>query len=54
MIRLGKLTLQPQERVREITTRYESFEEAVAVFFRDIKVSNTDQHLQDILQGRLF
>lgn len=46
--------LQPQERAREITTRYRSFEEAVAVFFRDIKVSNADQHLQDILQGRLF
>lgn len=45
---------QPQERAREITTRYGSFEEAVAVFFVDIKVSNTDQHLQDILQGRLF
>lgn len=47
-------SIQPQEKSREITTRYGSFEEAIVVFFDDIKVSNTDQYLQDILQGSLF
>lgn len=47
-------SIQPQEKSREITTRYGSFEEAIVVFFDDIKMSNTDQYLQDILQGSLF
>lgn len=47
-------SLQPQERFREITTRYRSFEEAIAVFFADISASNAGQYLQDVLQGSLF
>lgn len=47
-------SIQPQEKFREVTTRYGTFEEALIVFFDDIKVSNMSQHFEDISQGRLF
>ena len=45
---------QPQERRREITDRYNTFEQALAVFFADIGVGNYQTHFPEAIQGRLF
>ncbi len=45
---------QPQERHREITDRYSTYEEALRVFFDDIAVVNYDKHFPESLQPRLF
>lgn len=47
-------SIQPQEKYREVTTRYRTFEEALVRFFDDVKVSDISQHFEDISQGRLF
>ncbi len=47
---------QPQEKHRETTDRYRTFEEALAVFFRDIGATNFMDYFpaSELLQGRLF
>lgn len=51
---IGSGSVQPQEKFREVTTWYRTFEEALVRFFDDIKVSNMSQHFEDMSQGRLF
>ena len=45
---------QPQERHREITDRYSTFEEALYVFFDDIAITNLVEYFPDALQMRLL
>lgn len=45
---------QPQEREREFTNRYGTYEEALRVFFDDIVVVNYDEYFPESLQPRLF
>ena len=45
---------QPQERDREITNRYSTFEQGLAVFFQDTHVVNFQDHFPDIQQGSVF
>lgn len=45
---------QPQERDREITDRYSTFETALVVFFADIGAINYGEYFPELLQGRLF
>ena len=47
-------SIQPQESRREVTDRYATFEQAIDVFFQDIRVSNYHEYFIDSLQGRLF
>ncbi len=47
-------SIQPQERHREITDRYVTYEEALAVFFADIATSNHENYFSDLAQARLF
>ncbi len=44
---------QPQERNREITDRYSTFEQGLAVFFNDTGVLNSEEYFPGILQGAL-
>ena len=45
---------QPQERHREITDRYSTFEEALYVFFDEIAITNLVEYFPDALQMRLL
>ena len=45
---------QPQERLREITDRYSTFEQALLVFFKDIAASNDRKYFPELGQLRLF
>ena len=45
---------QPQEKDREITDRYRTFEQALAIFFADAGVANAGEHFSELQQGRLF
>ena len=45
---------QPQERDREITNRYSTFEAALVVFFGDIGTINYGVYFPELLQGSLF
>ena len=45
---------QPQERDREITNRYSTFEAALVVFFGDIGTINYGAYFPELLQGSLF
>ncbi len=45
---------QPQEKHREITTRYSTFEQCLLAFFADASVQNYSDHFPDLRQGRLF
>lgn len=47
-------SVQPQESDREITSRYNTFEQALMVFFDDVAVSNREDFFPELLQGRLF
>ena len=47
-------SVQPQEKHRELTDRYSTLEQALAVFFEDIGVSNVDSWFPDLTQGVLF
>ena len=47
-------SLQPQEKHREPTDRYSTLEQALAVFFGDIGVSNLDPWFPELRQGVLF
>ena len=44
----------PQEKHREITEQYATFEQGLAVFFTDIGAVNFTDHFREALQGRLF
>lgn len=46
--------LQPQERRREITDRYGTFEEALWIFFGDIGTTNLERYFPELRQPRLF
>lgn len=43
---------QPKEKHREITNRYNTLEEALRVFFRDISVENYTDYFPELQQGR--
>ena len=45
---------QPQEKVREITDRYSTFEQGLTVFFSDTYVVNFREYFPNILQGSFF
>lgn len=45
---------QPQERHREITGRYDTFEQALRVFFDDFHVANYGEYFPELLQLGLF
>lgn len=45
---------QPQERDREITDRYSTFERGLAVFFQDTHIGNFEDHFPDIQKGSVF
>lgn len=45
---------QPQERDREVTDRYSTFEQGLAVFFQDTRIVNFEDHFPGIQQGSLF
>ena len=45
---------QPQERDRTITDQYTTLEQALQVFFNNVKVSNHDEYFPEIAQLRLF
>ena len=45
---------EPQERCREITDRYGTFEQALIAFFDDTATSNRDKYFPEMLQMRLF
>jgi len=44
---------EPQEKHREITDRFSSFEEALVVFFKDIGVQNYPEHFPELSQPKL-
>ena len=43
----------PQERGRDLTDRYYTFEQALAAFIEDAAIAKTEK-LMGLLQGRLF
>lgn len=45
---------EPQERHREITDRYETFEQALSVFFADIAADGFESHFPNLDQKRLL
>lgn len=45
---------RPREKSREITTRYHTYEEALLVFFQDIRVDNYEAYFSELRQLRLF
>lgn len=45
--------MEPQEKHREITDRFSSFEEALFVFFKDVGVQNYQEHFPDLSQLKL-
>ena len=45
---------QPQERVREITDRYATFDQALLVFFEDVAASNYHEYFPDLREPRLI
>ncbi len=47
-------SVQPQEKHREPTDRYSTLEQALAVFFKDIGVSDVDPWFPDLRQEVLF
>ncbi len=47
-------SIQPQEKDREITNRYRSLEQALAVFFDDTGITNASDHFPELRQGRLL
>ena len=46
--------IQPQERIREITDRFRTFEQALRVFFEDTTTRNFEAHFENLRQARLF
>ena len=45
---LSQDNLQPQEKDRQITNRYSTFEQALTIFFNDIDVTNYIVHFPDL------
>ena len=45
---------EPQERHRDMTDRYSTFEEALSVFFQDIAASNYLDYFRELRQLELF
>ena len=45
---------QPQECHREITDRYQTYEQALPIFFGDIGVENYKKYFPELLQQSLF
>ena len=45
---------QPQERHREITDRYKTYEQALRTFFADIQATNCKNYFPELFQRRLF
>ena len=45
---------QPQERNREITDSYNTYEQALHTFFADIGVTDYETYFPELLQRRLF
>ena len=45
---------QPQERHREITDRYMTYQQALRTVFADIGVTNYEAYFPELLQARLF
>ena len=44
----------PQERDREVTDRYSTFEQGLVVFFNDTRVVNFEDYFPNLQQGKLF
>ena len=51
---VGSGTAHPQEKHREITNGYETFEEALVFFFCDIGVTKYSKYFPELKQMRLF
>ncbi len=47
-------SVRPQERHREITERYGTFEQGSSIFFNDTHVVNFEDYFPNLLQGNLF
>lgn len=45
---------QPQENQRELTNKYNTFEEALRVFFADTATGNYDEYFPELTQPRLI
>jgi len=45
---------QPQERHREITEKYNTFEEALRVSFSEMNITNWSEYFPELQQGDLF
>ena len=43
----AKGSVEPQEKHRELTDRYNTFEQALPVFFSDVGVSNYDKYFAE-------
>ena len=53
-VEMNSGSTQPQERHREITNRYSTFDECLRVFFADTGIENYVDYFPDLHQGRLF
>lgn len=51
---LASGSMQPRENDREITDRYHTFEQALAIFLADAGVANAGEHFPELQQSRLF
>ncbi len=47
-------SVQPQERRRELTGKYRTFEDALKVFFKDVGVMNYQKYFPELCQGDMF
>ena len=45
---------QPQERAREVTDRYSTFEQALLTFFEDTATINFEDYFENLRQARLI
>ncbi len=50
---MGSGSYEPQERHREITDRYATFDQALAVFFTDIAADGFESHFPNLIQARM-
>ena len=46
--------IQPQEKLRHLTDKYHTFNEALRAFFEDTRTLNYLDHFPELTQGRLF
>ena len=47
-------SIQPQERIREVTDRYGTFVEALQVFVNDTGITNLADYFPELRQGQLY